>query len=681
MNLSSYIKIFALGGYNMDNMVETSYIIENNGKLEYISEDFLCLSGFSRKDLISKKILDVWDNKLKINIKLETLGEVQEAFLFTKNLEVRFVVITRSKDDLTGGNKYSISEIPESRFEYNNMYLEEIYKSNISGIAVYSVPDMILIKANEKYLDYLEEPFNNKYISFGKKIEYINTGWKGSLLEKTFKEVIDTKKTVQIKEYLHKGITYFDSIITPLCTSGEQKYLVINTFDVTTRVLNRLKISEQLNTIKLKNLELIKKEEELYLKNETLNSILDNIYDCLAVIDGNGKYLSLSKTLRDYIYSTTNKELTYIGETLDNGSEYYDIYGNLLSKEDLPVSKVIKGITVKNQIVVVKKDDKNFYLNFTAIPIYKDKNTIKFCILVCSDVTKTFEYEVQLNIKNKTLLKAEKEKNLILEQSMKTKDDFLYFITHEFKTPMSVINLAIQAIESICKNDLTPRINNYLKVIKQNTNRQLRLVNNLLEVTRINSGYIKIHEDTFDIVYVLNSLVSSVQLYAKQKNIHLTFTSHLNSKNVLLDEEKLERILFNLLSNALKFTPDGKSITVNLSSEVISKEELLVIEVKDEGIGIPREKQKVVFERFGQVDSSLSSQAEGTGLGLYLVCLLVKTLKGNLKLESKLGKGSTFIIKLPINSSLPKKNFNDSFVSSDSRIIQATEIEFSDIYF
>lgn len=597
MNLSSDIKIFALGGYNMDNIVETSYIIENNGKLEYISEDFLCLSDFSREDLISKEFLDVWDNKLKINIKLETLGEVQEAFLFTKNLEVRFVVITRSKDNLIGGDKYSISEIPQSRFEYNNMYLEEIYKSNISGIAVYSIPNMILIKANEKYLDSLDEPFNNKYVSLGKQIDHINTGWKGSLLEKTFKEVIDTKKAVQIKEYLHKcfhkDAAYCDLIITPLCASGEQKYLVINTFDVTTRVLNRLKISEQLNTIKLKNLELIKKEEELNLKNETLNSILDNIYDCLAVVDGNGKYLSLSKTLRDYIYSTTNKELRYIGETLDNGSEYYDIHGNLLSKEDLPVSKVIKGITVKNQIVVVKKDDKNFYLNFTAIPVYKDKDNIKFCILVCSDVTKTFEYEVQLNIKNKTLLKAEKEKNLILEQSMKTKDDFLYFITHEFKTPMSVINLAIQAIESICKNDLTPRINNYLKVIKQNTNRQLRLVNNLLEVTRINSGYIKIHEDAFDIVYVLNSLVDSVQLYAKQKNIHLTFKSHFNSKNVLLDEEKLERILFNLLSNALKFTPEGKSISVNLSSDVISKEELLVIEVKDEGIGIPKESKKL----------------------------------------------------------------------------------------
>jgi hypothetical protein len=204
MNLSSYIKIFALGGYNMDNTAETSYIIENDGKLEYISEDFLCLSGFSREDLILKKFLDVWDNKLKINIKLETLGEVQEAFLFTKSLEIRFVVITRSKNNLTGGDKYSISEIPQSRFEYNNMYLEEIYKSNISGIAVYSVQDMLLIKANDKYLDYLEEPFNNKYVSLGKKIEHINAGWKGSLLEKTFKKVIDTKKTVQIKEYLHK---------------------------------------------------------------------------------------------------------------------------------------------------------------------------------------------------------------------------------------------------------------------------------------------------------------------------------------------------------------------------------------------------------------------------------------------------------------------------------------------
>ena len=668
----------------MDNLAETSYIIENNGNIEHVSEDFLCLSGFNRNELISENLSTIWNSKLKINIKLEALDKIQEALLFTKNLDVRFVNISLHKNYLNERNKYIITEIPESRFDYNNMYLEELYKANISGIAVYSIPEMILIKANEKYLDYLEEPFNNKEISLGRKIENIITGWKSSPVEKYWQKAIDTKNVVQVKEYLHtgykKGITYWDSIITPISQNGELKYLVSSTFDVTSRVLNRLKISEQLNTINLKNLELINKEEELHLKNETLNSILDNIYDGLAVIDSNGKYLSLSKTLRDYLYSTTNKELIYVGETLDYGSKYYDIYGNPLAKEDLPVSKVIKGITVKNQIVVVKNNNKNFYLNFTAIPIYKDKNTISFCILVCTDITKTFEYEVQLNINNEALLKVAKEKNLLLEQSMKTKDDFIYFITHEFKTPMAVINLAIQAIESLCKSDLTPRLEVYLKTIKQNTNRQLRLVNNLLEVTKINSGYIKIHEHNFDIVYVINYLVNSVQLYAKQKKIHLNFTSSFTSKNVILDEEKLERILLNLLSNALKFTPEGKSVIVKLSSEIVNTDEILIIEVKDEGIWIPKKKQKIIFERFGQVDSSLSNQAEGTGLGLHLVDLLVKNLKGSIKLESKVGKGSKFTVKLPLKSSVPKENIKESFIASDSRIIQATEIEFSDIY-
>lgn len=668
----------------MDNLSETSYIIENNGIIEYISENFLCLSGFNREDLIKKNFSDVWKNKLKININSETLGETHEALLFTKKLEIRFVNIILSKDYLNGENKYTITEIPESRFEHNNAYLEELCKANIAGIAVYSMPGMILIKANQKYLNFLEPPFNSKEVSLGKKIEDIITGWKGSPVEKYWQECIDTKKIVQVKEYLHegykKGITYWDSIITPICQNGQVKYLVSNTFDVTTNVLNRLKISEQLNTIKLKNIDLQNKEKELSVKNETLNSILDNIYDGLAVIDSNGKYLNLSKTLREYIHSTTNKEFVYIGETLDYGSEYYDLYGNPLSKEDLPVSKVIKGITVKNQIVVLKKDDKSFYFNFTAIPIYKDTDHINFCLVVCTDVTKTFEYEIQLNINNEALLNSEREKNLLLEQSMKTKDDFIYFITHEFKTPMSVINLAIQAIESICKNDLTPRVSGYLKTIKQNSNRQLRLVNNLLEVTRINSGHIKMHENNFDIVYVLNSLVNSVQLYAKQKSINLSFNSNLISRNVLLDEEKLERILLNLLSNALKFTPEGKSVIVSLSSIVNDRREILVIEVKDEGIGIPKDKQKIIFERFGQVDSNLSSQAEGTGLGLHLVDLLVKTLKGNLTLESTVGKGSTFTIRLPLKPFLAKENVRNSFITSDSRIIQATEIEFSDIY-
>jgi signal transduction histidine kinase len=153
-----------------------------------------------------------------------------------------------------------------------------------------------------------------------------------------------------------------------------------------------------------------------------------------------------------------------------------------------------------------------------------------------------------------------------------------------------------------------------------------------------------------------------------------------------LDEEKFERIMLNLLSNSLKFTPSGKNINISIEEKKLENKKFISISIEDEGIGIPDEKQKLIFERFGQADTSLSRQAEGTGLGLYLVNILVNILDGKIELESEPGKGSKFTILLPIITSLSKKEENYSGVdnqlmSSDERIIHATSIEFSDIYF
>ena len=270
---------------------------------------------------------------------------------------------------------------------------------------------------------------------------------------------------------------------------------------------------------------------------------------------------------------------------------------------------------------------------------------------------------------------------------MNMKDEFLYLITHEFKTPMAVINLALQAIDSLCKGEVTERVARYINTIKINTNRQLRLVNNLLDVTRINTGNIKMHRDNFDIVYVTKSIVNSVEIYANQKNVNLNFTSTFSKKEVYSDEEKFERIMLNLLSNALKFTPKGKFINVLLSIKKYNNKNYISVSVKDEGIGIPIDKQTKIFERFGQADTSLSRQAEGTGLGLHLVSLLVDALEGKITLESEMGKGSIFTVLLPevkpctVEKEAESSQFNDQFISGDSRIVQSATIEFSDLYF
>lgn len=223
---------------------------------------------------------------------------------------------------------------------------------------------------------------------------------------------------------------------------------------------------------------------------------------------------------------------------------------------------------------------------------------------------------------------------------MKVKDEFIYLITHEFKTPITVIN----------------------------------------------SGHIKVNNHCVDIVYVLRAIVNSVQVHGKQKNINLNFATDLIEKEIYIDEEKVERIVLNLLANALKFTSSGKNITVLLSVKEHKNQDYISIIVKDEGIGIPVDKHKIIFNSFGQADTSLSRQAEGTGLGLYLVKLLLNVLQGEISLVSTIGKGSTFTVLLPAvkPSSAYKKNgcsINNQLISGDERIVQVVSIEFSDIYF
>jgi len=150
-----------------------------------------------------------------------------------------------------------------------------------------------------------------------------------------------------------------------------------------------------------------------------------------------------------------------------------------------------------------------------------------------------------------------------------------------------------------------------------------------------------------------------------------------SSKEIYLgiDDEKYERILLNLLSNAIKFSPIKGNIYVNIEEN----DGLVSITVKDEGPGIPEDKQKVIFERFGQVNNSLTRESEGTGIGLYIVKLLVNALRGEIKLESKLGQGSAFKVILPIEiveeEDLPKGNL------MDDGLVRTVNVEFSNVYF
>lgn len=308
-----------------------------------------------------------------------------------------------------------------------------------------------------------------------------------------------------------------------------------------------------------------------------------------------------------------------------------------------------------------------------------------FFLMTLTTVVDAIERELLLRKQNRKineqqelLYKSEKKQRELLEKDLVMKDEFITLITHEFKTPINVIYSAIQLIEHVHINKTPEEVRNLIGSIKRNTFRQLRLVNNLLDITRLNSDQFKLNMKNVDIVFLTKLITESVKIYAEQKKINLYFKSNVSSRSTTLDDEKYERIILNLLSNAIKFTLEGGSIIVEVKENI--KDKTISISVSDNGIGIPKEMNEMIFQRFAQVESNLSRQAEGSGIGLSLVKMLTDILDGNIELKSELDVGSTFTITLPIKESIVDEE-NEVFIDSDNRLINAINVEFSDIYF
>lgn len=260
----------------------------------------------------------------------------------------------------------------------------------------------------------------------------------------------------------------------------------------------------------------------------------------------------------------------------------------------------------------------------------------------------------------------------------KIKTEFFGNISHEFKTPLNVIISAIQLLELYDQNgtiiDPELKLNKYLDTMKQNAFRLLKLSNNMIDLSRIDSSYFDLDLHNYDLVSVAEEIVRSVDIYAEAKKINIVLNKEIDSIIMAFDIEKFERILLNLLSNALKFTKQNGVVEVRL----YKKDNYAFVSVKDNGIGIAKEKQQIIFERFRQVDKSFTRNREGSGIGLSLVKALVKMHKGEINLESEYGQGSKFTIKLGI--SIVKEDVQlDNYSMYKESLMERLRVEFSDL--
>lgn len=284
-----------------------------------------------------------------------------------------------------------------------------------------------------------------------------------------------------------------------------------------------------------------------------------------------------------------------------------------------------------------------------------------------------------LKVHNKyTTEKYELEK--AIEQE-KVKILFLTNMSHELRTPLNIIFSAQQMIDSSLEGELDKikkdKIIKFSRMIKQNSYRLIRLINNLIDITKIDAGNYIVRKRNVDIVKLMEDIYNSFYEYISNKKIKATFNSYLTSKIIACDPEQIERIVLNLLANAAKFLPSDGVICV----EIYEKDNMFIFKVEDNGIGIPAELHEAIFERFMQVDKTITRSHEGSGIGLSIVKNFVDMHGGNVYVKSEVGKGSTFFVELPMEQMVEddQEVFNKDIIANNR--IEKINIEFSDIYF
>jgi signal transduction histidine kinase/putative component of toxin-antitoxin plasmid stabilization module len=260
------------------------------------------------------------------------------------------------------------------------------------------------------------------------------------------------------------------------------------------------------------------------------------------------------------------------------------------------------------------------------------------------EVVTSFADQAVIAIENVRLFNEIQEKSAQLEVANQHKSDFLANMSHELRTPLNAIIGFSEALIDRMFGDLNEKQAEYLKDIHESGRHLLSLINDILDLSKIEAGRMELDVSTFDLPAALSNAITLVRERAQRHAIDLALQVDKDLGAFSGDERKFKQIMLNLLSNAVKFTPDGGRIAVSAKKDTTHVE----ISVRDTGIGIAPEDQAAVFEEFRQVGRDRLKKAEGTGLGLALTKRFVELHGGAIRLQSEPGKGSTFTVSLPL---------------------------------
>ncbi|MGB9840094.1 two-component system histidine kinase PnpS [Thermovenabulum sp.] len=362
----------------------------------------------------------------------------------------------------------------------------------------------------------------------------------------------------------------------------------------------------------------VKSKDEVGKLTEMFNFLAGRLKETLEQIsEEKNKMEAIFKNMADGVIALDKEgEVIYVNPAafklleVEEGNSYR-VLGEKL-KEELKID--IKGEIKSQKDFMAKINDS--ILKIIIAPMKREEKTAGF-ILILHDITKEQKLE-------------------------EMRREFVANVSHELRTPLTTIKSYTETLLDGALNDEEVSMQ-FLNVINEETDRMTRIVNDLLELSRIDNKEARFNKKAINLSKILATAVSKMKVNAKKKGIIIYENVKEDLPLCYADADKMEQVFQNILSNAIKYTPEGGNITVNLWSE----SNFVVTSIKDTGIGIPREDLPRIFERFYRVDKTRSREFGGTGLGLSIAKEIVKAHEGEIEIKSELGKGTEVIVKIP----------------------------------
>ncbi|WP_042274313.1 sensor histidine kinase [[Clostridium] dakarense] len=355
---------------------------------------------------------------------------------------------------------------------------------------------------------------------------------------------------------------------------------------------------------------------------------------------------------------------TLLGKNLNNvyidteGINQYIFDYKRMKDFNIKKSQLPKGTILKHDLTTVF--DKYSFLILSIIIFFIGLIAAIIALIICIHNKKKYE---------KILIKAINESN----EANRLKSYFMSNITHELRTPITVIMSVMQLTKSKYKNNGYVLDENNVQLVDINCNRLLRLINNIIDAEKYESSELNLELENVNIVLLIEDIVESIVPFVKAKNLDIIFDTTDEEIIMAIDINKIERIILNLISNAIKFSKDRGTVYVNLEKD----DNTLKISIKDEGIGISKIDLEKIYDRFVQLDTTTTRKNEGSGIGLTIVESFVKSHNGKISVESKINEGTTFTVEIPITAlseEIEYERYNNKEIDRKSKL------ELSDIY-